>query len=75
MEAQCQRLEVRSKDGDKVLFTASEEEVVMTTKQFTVTGKNVILKTYFDVSISTPAEVVYTKCRLSGLQQGFSGLL
>lgn len=57
MEAQCQRLEVRSKDGDKVLFTASEEEVVMTTKQFTVTGKNVILKTYFDVSISTPAEV------------------
>lgn len=59
MEAQCQRLEVRSKDGDKVLFTASEEEVVMTTKQFTVTGKNVILKTCFDVSISTAAEVWY----------------
>lgn len=39
MEAQCQKLEVRSKDGGRLLFTANEEEVVMTTEKFTVTGE------------------------------------
>lgn len=39
VEAQCQRLEVRSKDGGKLLFTATEEEVIMTTEKFTITGK------------------------------------
>lgn len=39
MEAQCQKLEVRSKDGGRLLFTADEEEVVMTTEKFTVTGE------------------------------------
>lgn len=40
MEAQCQRLEVRSEDGGSVLFAADEDEVVMTSEKFTVTGKN-----------------------------------
>lgn len=31
----------------------------MTTEQFTVTGKNGILKTYFDTIVSTTAEVWY----------------
>lgn len=39
VEAQCQRLEVRSKDGGRLLFTADEEEAIMTTEKFTVTGK------------------------------------
>lgn len=39
VEAQCQRLEVRSKDGGKLLFTATEEEVIMTTEKFIITGK------------------------------------
>lgn len=39
VEAQCQRLEVRSSDGGKVLFAADEEEVVMTTEKFIITGK------------------------------------
>lgn len=38
MEAQCQKLQVRSKDGGKVLFAADEEEVVMTSEKFTITG-------------------------------------
>lgn len=39
VEAQCRRLEVRSKDGGKVLFAADEEEVVMTSEKFTITGQ------------------------------------
>lgn len=39
MEAQCQRLQVRSKEGGKVLFAADEEEVVMTSGKFTITGE------------------------------------
>lgn len=39
MEAQCQRLQVRSKEGGKVLFAADEEEVVMTSEKFTITGE------------------------------------
>lgn len=38
VEAQCRRLEVRSKRGGKVLFAADEEEVVMTSEKFTITG-------------------------------------
>lgn len=39
VEAQCRRLEVRRGDGGKVLFAADEEEVVMTSEKFTITGK------------------------------------
>lgn len=39
MEAQCQRLQIRNQNGDRVLFTAGEDELLMTTEKFTVTGK------------------------------------
>lgn len=39
VEAQCQRLQIRNKDGDRVLFAAGEDELLMTTEKFTVTGK------------------------------------
>lgn len=39
VEAQCQRLQIRNKDGDQVLFSAGEDELLMTTEKFTVTGK------------------------------------
>ncbi|KAE8279062.1 Zeta-sarcoglycan [Larimichthys crocea] len=51
VEAQCQRLEVRSKDGDRLLFTANEEEVIMTTEKFTVTGSEGAV---FGHSVETP---------------------
>ncbi|KAM8899273.1 zeta-sarcoglycan-like [Spinachia spinachia] len=51
VEAQCQRLEVRSKDGRQLLFTADEEEVTMTTKRFTVTG---LEGAVFGHSVETP---------------------
>uniref|UniRef100_A0A3P8UD60 Sarcoglycan zeta n=1 Tax=Amphiprion percula TaxID=161767 RepID=A0A3P8UD60_AMPPE len=51
VEAQCQRLEVRSSDGGKLLFTADEEEVVMTTEKFTVTGSDGAV---FGHSVETP---------------------
>ncbi|XP_040036827.2 zeta-sarcoglycan isoform X1 [Gasterosteus aculeatus] len=51
VEAQCQRLEVRSKDGGQLLFTADEEEVTMTTKKFTVTG---LEGAVFGHSVETP---------------------
>lgn len=41
VEAQCRRLEVRSTGGGRLLFTADEEEVVMATERFTVSGKMV----------------------------------
>ncbi|KAM9335937.1 zeta-sarcoglycan-like [Symphorus nematophorus] len=51
VEAQCQRLEVRSKDGGRLLFTADEEEVIMTTEKFTVTGSEGAV---FGHSVETP---------------------
>ncbi|XP_030286698.1 zeta-sarcoglycan-like isoform X1 [Sparus aurata] len=51
VEAQCQRLEVRSKDGGKLLFTATEEEVIMTTEKFTITGSEGAV---FGHSVETP---------------------
>ncbi|XP_031706960.1 zeta-sarcoglycan-like isoform X2 [Anarrhichthys ocellatus] len=51
VEAQCQRLEVRSKDGGQLLFTANEEEVIMTTQKFTVTG---LEGAVFGHSVETP---------------------
>uniref|UniRef100_A0A3Q2ZXG5 Sarcoglycan zeta n=1 Tax=Kryptolebias marmoratus TaxID=37003 RepID=A0A3Q2ZXG5_KRYMA len=38
VEAQCRRLEVRSRDSGRLLFTADEEEVTMRTEKFRVTG-------------------------------------
>ncbi|KAA8582475.1 hypothetical protein FQN60_006146 [Etheostoma spectabile] len=51
VEAQCQRLEIRSKDGSRLLFTANEEEVIMTTEKFTVTGSEGAV---FGHSVETP---------------------
>ncbi|XP_044041078.1 zeta-sarcoglycan-like isoform X3 [Siniperca chuatsi] len=51
VEAQCQRVEVRSKDGGRLLFTANEEEVVMTTEKFTITGSEGAM---FGHSVETP---------------------
>ncbi|XP_053272370.1 zeta-sarcoglycan-like isoform X2 [Pleuronectes platessa] len=51
VEAQCQRLEVRSRDGGRLLFTADEEEVIMTTEKFTVTGSEGAV---FGNSVETP---------------------
>ncbi|XP_060922295.1 zeta-sarcoglycan-like isoform X2 [Limanda limanda] len=51
VEAQCQRLEVRSRDGGRLLFTADEEEVTMTTEKFTVTGSEGAV---FGHSVETP---------------------
>ncbi|XP_051284656.1 zeta-sarcoglycan-like isoform X1 [Dicentrarchus labrax] len=51
VEAQCQRLEVRSKDGGRLLFTANEEEVIMTTEKFTITGSEGAV---FGHSVETP---------------------
>ncbi|KAF7647289.1 hypothetical protein LDENG_00174740 [Lucifuga dentata] len=51
VEAQCQRLQVRSRDGGRLLFTADEEEIVMTTEKFTVTGSEGAV---FGHSVETP---------------------
>ncbi|KAM9836482.1 zeta-sarcoglycan-like [Aulostomus maculatus] len=51
VEAQCQRLEVRSRDGSRLLFTADEEEVIMTTERLTVTGSEGAV---FGHSVETP---------------------
>ncbi|XP_008320348.1 zeta-sarcoglycan [Cynoglossus semilaevis] len=51
VEAQCQKLEVRSKDGRKLLFTADEQKVVMTTEKFSVTGSE---GAAFGHSVETP---------------------
>ncbi|XP_034531901.1 zeta-sarcoglycan-like isoform X4 [Notolabrus celidotus] len=51
VEAQCKGLEVRSKDGERLLFTANEEEVIMTTEKFTVTGSEGAV---FGHSVETP---------------------
>ncbi|XP_054907213.1 zeta-sarcoglycan-like [Poeciliopsis prolifica] len=51
VEAQCQRLEVRSRDGGRLLFSATEDEVTMTTEKFTVTGSEGAV---FGHSVETP---------------------
>ncbi|KAM6909347.1 zeta-sarcoglycan-like [Xenentodon cancila] len=51
LDAQCQRLEVRSTDGGRLLFAADEEEVTMTTERFTVTG---LEGAVFGHSVETP---------------------
>jgi len=38
VEAQCQRFEVRSADGETVLFSADEEEISIGTEKLKVTG-------------------------------------
>lgn len=38
VEAQCQRFEVRSADGETVLFSADEEEISIGTEKLRVTG-------------------------------------
>lgn len=38
VEAQCQRFEVRSSDGERVLFSADEEEISIGTDKLRVTG-------------------------------------
>ncbi|XP_013889934.1 zeta-sarcoglycan [Austrofundulus limnaeus] len=51
VEAQCRRLEVRSGNSGRLLFTADEEEVTMTTEKFTVTGSEGAV---FGHSVETP---------------------
>uniref|UniRef100_A0A3Q2QJV6 Sarcoglycan zeta n=1 Tax=Fundulus heteroclitus TaxID=8078 RepID=A0A3Q2QJV6_FUNHE len=51
VEAQCQRLEVRSRDGGRLLFSADEEQITMTTEKFTVTGSEGAV---FGHSVETP---------------------
>ncbi|XP_053198919.1 zeta-sarcoglycan-like isoform X2 [Scomber japonicus] len=51
VEAECQRLEVRSRDGGRLLFTADEDEIIMTTEKFTVTGSEGAV---FGHSVETP---------------------
>uniref|UniRef100_A0A673CSD6 Sarcoglycan zeta n=1 Tax=Sphaeramia orbicularis TaxID=375764 RepID=A0A673CSD6_9TELE len=51
VDAQCQRLEVRSTDGDRLIFTADEDEIIMTTEKFTVTGSEGAV---FRHSVETP---------------------
>ncbi|XP_056298506.1 zeta-sarcoglycan-like isoform X2 [Pseudoliparis swirei] len=51
VEAQCRRLQVRSRDGSRLLFAANEEEVVTTTERFTVTGSEGAV---FGHSVETP---------------------
>jgi len=38
VEAQCQRFEVKSSDGERVLFSADEEEISIGTDKLRVTG-------------------------------------
>lgn len=38
VEAQCQRFEVRSADGERVLFSADEDEISIGTEKLKVTG-------------------------------------
>ncbi|XP_029025600.1 zeta-sarcoglycan-like [Betta splendens] len=51
VEAQCQRLAVRSSDGGRLLFTADDGEVIMATEKFTVTGSEGAV---FGHSVETP---------------------
>ncbi|KAM4537440.1 zeta-sarcoglycan-like isoform 1-T3 [Odontesthes bonariensis] len=51
VEAQCQRLEVRSRDRGRLLFSADEGEVTMTAEKFAVTGSEGAV---FEHSVETP---------------------
>ncbi|KAG7458577.1 hypothetical protein MATL_G00221880 [Megalops atlanticus] len=51
VEAQCQRFEVRSNDGGKVLFSADEEEVSIGVEKLRVTGTEGVV---FGHSVETP---------------------
>ncbi|XP_053715815.1 zeta-sarcoglycan-like [Synchiropus splendidus] len=51
VDAMCKRLEVRSSDGEKLLFTADEEGLVITTERVTVTGSDGAV---FERSVETP---------------------
>ncbi|TSN95690.1 Zeta-sarcoglycan [Bagarius yarrelli] len=51
VEAQCQRFEVRSSDGDRVLFSADENEVSISTEKLRVTGNEGVV---FAHSVETP---------------------
>ncbi|XP_075891599.1 zeta-sarcoglycan [Nelusetta ayraudi] len=51
VEVQCQRLQIRNKDGDRALLTAGEDELLMTTEKFTVTGSEGAV---FGHSVETP---------------------
>ncbi|XP_064190951.1 zeta-sarcoglycan-like [Anguilla rostrata] len=51
VEAQCQRFEVRSSDGEKVLFSADEEEVSIGVEKLRVTGTEGVV---FEHSVETP---------------------
>lgn len=55
VEAQCQRFEVRSTDGERVLFSADEEEISIGTEKLKVTGRIMHKKTLciFCVSLDT----------------------
>ncbi|KAM4612148.1 zeta-sarcoglycan-like [Polymixia lowei] len=51
VEAQCQRLEVRSSDGGRLLFSADRDEVILRTAKFSVTGAEGAV---FRHSVETP---------------------
>ncbi|XP_048053382.1 zeta-sarcoglycan isoform X2 [Megalobrama amblycephala] len=51
VEAQCQRFEVRSSDGERVLFSADEEEISIGTDKLRVTGNEGVV---FSHSVETP---------------------
>ncbi|XP_070406109.1 zeta-sarcoglycan isoform X1 [Nothobranchius furzeri] len=50
VEAQCQRFEVRSADGERVLFSADEEEISIGTEKLKVTGSEGVV---FSHSVET----------------------
>ncbi|KAI1883519.1 hypothetical protein AGOR_G00232380 [Albula goreensis] len=51
VEAQCQRFEVRSSDGERVLFSADEDEISIGTEKLRVTGTEGAV---FEHSVETP---------------------
>ncbi|KAL1282589.1 hypothetical protein QQF64_001392, partial [Cirrhinus molitorella] len=51
VEAQCQRFEVRSTDGERVLFSADEDEISIGTDKLRVTGNEGVV---FSHSVETP---------------------
>uniref|UniRef100_A0A8C2IKD7 Sarcoglycan zeta n=1 Tax=Cyprinus carpio TaxID=7962 RepID=A0A8C2IKD7_CYPCA len=51
VEAQCQRFEVRSSDGERVLFSADEDEISIGTDKLRVTGNEGVV---FSHSVETP---------------------
>uniref|UniRef100_A0A673IAK3 Sarcoglycan zeta n=1 Tax=Sinocyclocheilus rhinocerous TaxID=307959 RepID=A0A673IAK3_9TELE len=51
VEAQCQRFEVKSSDGERVLFSADEEEISIGTDKLRVTGNEGVV---FSHSVETP---------------------